>query len=167
MPTPTPSGNSNGFSSSPISGKGFCFLIFPSLINRLFLWQFSPATHWRSSLGSCGTSFPRTASSRISSRSFLMPWGLWPFPLFPRPLPPLAFWVLGGGPDIHMFGDQIHHDNARAPLFTYSCERRNPVARIQFLDSASFRQKTGGHARNDESVIFHLTNASFTSHFRH
>ena len=80
-----PSGNSNGFSSSLISGSGFCFLIFPCFTSSAF----SAAIRFNnsdagSSFGSCGTSLPRTASSRISSRSFLMPYRSI-LPLLPRP----------------------------------------------------------------------------------
>ncbi|MNJ49063.1 hypothetical protein D3C77_442780 [compost metagenome] len=69
-----PSGNSNGLSSSLISGKALGFLIFPSFTSRPFSAAMrSNSTEAGSSQGSCGTNLPRTASSRISSRSFLMP----------------------------------------------------------------------------------------------
>lgn len=79
-----PSGNSNGFSSSLISGSGFAFN-FP-LFHQLC---FSAAIRFSSSdagssFGSCGTSLPRTASSRISSRNFLMPYKSI-LPELPRP----------------------------------------------------------------------------------
>ena len=80
-----PSGSSNGFSSSLISGSGLGFLIFPCFTSSAFsaAIRFS-SSDAGSSFGSCGTSLPRTASSRISSRSFLMPYRSI-FPELPRP----------------------------------------------------------------------------------
>ncbi|MNS80354.1 hypothetical protein D3C72_1140310 [compost metagenome] len=69
-----PSGSSNGLSSLLISGKALGFLILPSLTSSTFSAAMrSSSTEAGSSLGSCGTNLPRTANSRISSRSFLMP----------------------------------------------------------------------------------------------
>ncbi len=80
-----PSGNSNGFSSSLISGSGFCFLILPCFTSSAFsaAIRFS-SSDAGSSFGSCGTSLPRTASSRISSRNFLIPYKSI-LPELPRP----------------------------------------------------------------------------------
>ena len=69
-------GNSNGFSSSPISASGLSRLIFPSAINRSFSARiFCSSTLAGSSAGSCGTSLPCTARVRMSSRSLATPPG--------------------------------------------------------------------------------------------
>lgn len=58
-------------SSSDTSGSAFVFLIFPSATNRAFSSAIRLSNPLAgSSFGSCGTNLPRTASSRISSRSF-------------------------------------------------------------------------------------------------
>ncbi|MNF68590.1 hypothetical protein D3C84_504500 [compost metagenome] len=71
-----PAGKSNDIFSSAISASAFCFLIFPSATNLAFSSAMRISNSLAgSSLGSCGTSLPRTASSRINLRSFLMPLG--------------------------------------------------------------------------------------------
>src|SRR5690606_34298871 len=89
-----PCGSSNGFSSSVTGGSGFCFFSLPSLTNCAFSASMCfSSSEAGSSSGFCGTNLPRTASSKISSRSLLMPASsILRFLPLPEPRPAVDLW---------------------------------------------------------------------------